>query len=99
MTAPPTSSKISTTSLAPSRSQPDDFWYALAGCESGNGALSANQFQFMGGTAEKVGYYDGASYPEQVLMAKQWASILRSQGVSPGSNAGWPVCWGVAGGS
>ncbi len=77
----------------------DDFWYRLATCESGNGAGSANQFQFMGGTAEKVGYYPGASYAEQKAMAQDWAARLRAQGTSPGSRAGWPECWWIAGGS
>lgn len=75
-----------------------DFWYRLATCESGNGAGSTNQFQFMGGTAEKVGYYAGASYSEQRAMAQDWAARLRAQGTSPGSTAGWPRCWWVAGG-
>lgn len=76
-----------------------DFWYRLATCESGNGAGSDNQFQFMGGTAEKVGYYPGAPYVEQRAMAQDWAGRLRAQGTSPGSTAGWPVCWWQAGGA
>lgn len=76
-----------------------DFWYRLAGCESGNGRGSDNQFQFQGGTAEKVGYYFGAPYLAQRAMAIYWAGLLRAQGTSPGSTAGWPVCWWIAGGS
>lgn len=79
--------------------EPPEFWYRLATCESGNGELSANQFQFMGGTAEKVGYYPGASYEAQRAMAQDWAARLRAQGTSPGSRAGWPECWWIAGGS
>lgn len=74
----------------------EDFWYRLAGCESGNGNLSANQFQFMGGTAEKVGYYSGASYEAQRAMAIDWAARIHPR---EGTTAGWPVCWAVAGGS
>ncbi len=70
-----------------------DFWYRLATCESRNGELSANQFQFMGGTAEKVGYYPGASYEAQRAMAIDWASRIHP---NEGTNAGWPVCWWVA---
>jgi hypothetical protein len=77
----------------------NDFWYALATCESENGRTSANQFQFMGGTAEKVGYYTGASYAEQRAMAQGWAATLRAEGTHPGSSAGWPECWWQAGGS
>jgi hypothetical protein len=77
----------------------NSFWYRLATCESGNGAGSSNQFQFMGGTDEKVGYYDGASYEAQRAMAQDWADRLRAEGRSPGSSAGWPVCWWTAGGS
>lgn len=76
-----------------------DFWYRLATCESGNGSGSANQFQFMGGTAEKVGYYAGASYAEQRAMAQDWAARLRAEGTHPGSTAGWPECWWIAGGA
>ncbi len=75
-----------------------DFWYDLATCESENGRTSENQFQFMGGTAEKVGYYSGASYSEQRAMAQGWAESLRSEGTHPGSSAGWPECWAIAGG-
>lgn len=100
-TAPPTTrarSAPTTTVYEPpspqSRTvQGDDFWYRLATCESGNGALSANQFQFMGGTAEKVGYYPGASYAEQKAMAQDWAARIHP---NEGTNAGWPVCWHVA---
>lgn len=73
-----------------------DFWYRLATCESGNGRGSANQFQFMGGTAEKVGYYPGASYEEQRAMAIDWASRIHP---NEGTSAGWPECWWRAGGS
>jgi hypothetical protein len=76
-----------------------DFWYRLATCESENGRTSANQFQFMGGTAEKVGYYAGASYAEQKAMAQGWAARLRAEGTHPGSTAGWPECWWIAGGA
>ncbi len=74
----------------------DAFWSRLAACESGNGRGSANQFQFMGGTAEKVGYYPGASYEAQRAMAQDWAARLRAEGTSPGSTSGWPTCWWVA---
>lgn len=86
-------------SLAPSDGEPDDFWYALRTCESGNGLTSDNLYQFMGGTDEKVGI-DG-SEPEvvQTQAAKSWANALRAEGVSPGSNAGWPECWWIAGGN
>ena len=76
-----------------------DFWYRLATCESGNGTGSANQFQFMGGTAEKVGYYPGASYEAQRAMAVDWAARLRAEGTHPGSRSGWPECWWIAGGT
>ena len=76
-----------------------DFWYRLATCESENGRTSANQFQFMGGTAEKVGYYAGASYEAQRAMAQDWTARLRAEGTHPGSSAGWPECWWIAGGS
>ncbi len=70
-----------------------DFWYRLATCESENGRTSDNQFQFMGGTEIKVGYYPGASYSEQVAMAKWWAARIHP---NEGATAGWPVCWWVA---
>ncbi len=76
----------------------DSFWFRLAACESENGRTSANQFQFMGGTAEKVGYYPGATYEEQRAMAQDWAARLRAEGTHPGSRSGWPECWWIAGG-
>lgn len=92
--APPTTRAPTTTVYEPSPQsrtvQGDDFWYRLATCESGNGRLSANQFQFMGGTAEKVGYYPGASYEAQKAMAQDWAARIHP---NEGTNAGWPVCW------
>src|SRR5687767_7780507 len=77
-TSPPTTRRATTTVTAttprPAIATPTvhdaDFWYRLATCESGNGSGSANQFQFMGGTAEKVGYYAGASYEAQRAMAQ-----------------------------
>jgi len=74
----------------------NDFWYRLALCESGAGASSPNIFQFMGGTAEKVGYYPGASYEAQRAMAIDWAARIHP---GEGTSAGWPVCWWTAGGS
>ena len=50
----------------------------------------------MGGTAEKVGYYAGASYGAQKAMAQGWAATLRAEGTHPGSRSGWPECWWVA---
>lgn len=83
--------------------QGEDFWYRLALCESGAQNLTGNgyagYFQLGGGTAEKVGWYPDASYEAQVAMAQDWAARLRAQGTSPGSTAGWPVCWYRAGGS
>lgn len=74
-------------------------WYALATCESGNGRGSSNQYQFMGGTAEKVGIDGSEPIEEQTAAAQRWAAALRAEGKSPGSTAGWPVCWWRAGGS
>ena len=79
--------------------QGEGFWYRLASCESGNGRGSRNQYQFMGGTAAKVGIDGSEPVAEQTAAAQQWAALLRSQGISPGSTSGWPVCWWVAGGS
>lgn len=96
-----TRSTTSTTLYASVRApevEPNDFWYALATCESENGRTSNNQFQFMGGTEDKVGYYDGASYEEQKAMAQGWAARLIAEGTHPGSRAGWPECWWRAGG-
>lgn len=96
----PVTTRATTTTVRPTQLAPvvhgDDFWYRLAMCESGAGASSPNIFQFMGGTAAKVGYYAGASYDEQRAMAIDWASRIHP---NEGSTAGWPVCWWTAGGS
>lgn len=93
----PNTTRPATTVAVPAVATPTvhgaDFWYRLADCESGVGATSPNIFQFMGGTAEKVGYYAGASYAEQVAMAKDWAARIHPR---EGTTAGWPVCWWTA---
>ncbi len=93
----PVTTRRTTTTARPTQLAPvvhdGDFWYRLATCESRNGALSPNQFQFMGGTAEKVGYYDGASYEAQRAMAIDWAARIHP---NEGTSAGWPVCWWTA---
>lgn len=95
-----TTPRRTTTTARPTQLAPvvhgDDFWYRLAMCESGAGASSPNIFQFMGGTAEKVGYYPGATYAEQRAMAQDWAARIHPR---EGTSAGWPVCWWRAGGS
>lgn len=94
-TVPRTTAAVRPTQLAPVV-HGDDFWFRLAMCESGAGASSPNVFQFMGGTAEKVGYYAGASYEAQRAMAIDWAARIHPR---EGSTAGWPVCWWEAGGA
>ncbi len=95
-----TAPRRTTTTARPTQLAPvvhgDDFWWRLARCESRNGELSDNQFQFQGGTAEKVGYYPGASYEAQRAMAIDWAARIHPR---EGTTAGWPVCWWTAGGS
>lgn len=92
-TVPNTTTTVRATQLAPVR-HGEDFWYRLAMCESS--LTDPNYFQFMGGTAEKVGYYPGASYAEQVAMAQDWAARIHPR---EGTSAGWPVCWWTAGGN
>jgi cytoskeletal protein RodZ len=96
---PTTTTNRATGGTAASASGGSGFWYRLATCESGNGAGSSNQYQFMGGTAEKVGYYPGMPLADQTEAAQGWADRLRAEGIHPGSTAGWPECWWAAGGS
>jgi hypothetical protein len=53
----------------------------------------------MGGTEKKVGIDGSESYEEQKEAAKGWAAALRAEGTHPGSRAGWPECWWIAGGT
>lgn len=68
------------------------FWRRLANCESptGRSGTYLGYFQFSRDTARKVGYYEGASYEEQVAMAQRWLAMIGGRG---GSRSGWPVCW------
>lgn len=68
------------------------FWRRLANCESptGRSGTYLGYFQFSRDTARKVGYYEGASYEEQVAMAQKWLAMIGGRG---GSRSGWPVCW------
>lgn len=97
LVTPPTVPMPTTTlpGTPPTTLVPDaDFWYRLAGCESGNGRASANQFQFVLGTyhsAGGTGYPGDATYEEQRRVAMRWSTM-----VDPGSTAGWPHCWAVA---
>lgn len=67
----------------------DAFWDALQRCETPNGdthPLYQGPYQFHPDTAARAGGTDRAA-------AKRWAARLAAEGTSPGSRAGWPVCW------
>ena len=69
----------------------NDFWRALAICESS--LTDPNYFQFEGGTGAKAGYVPGSSYEAQKAAAQRWAAIIHP---NEGTSAGWPNCWWVA---
>lgn len=67
----------------------DAFWRELQKCETPHGddnPLYVGPFQFHPDTAARAGGTDLAA-------AKRWAKRLADEGTSPGSTAGWPVCW------
>jgi hypothetical protein len=79
------------------RAPAGDFWRRLANCECASGRCGGSfrgYFQFSADTARKVGYFEGASYDEQVAMAQRWLAMIGGRG---GSRSGWPVCWWRAG--
>lgn len=71
----------------------EDFWRALADCESPDGRSGRflGYFQFHPSTWRATGGGELGSYEHQKARAQQWASK-----VSPGTRAGWPHCWWVA---
>lgn len=91
-TPAPTRAPTPPPTKAPAPAGSGDFWTELDRCESPNGdthPLYVGEFQFHPDTAARAGGSDLAA-------AKRWAARLHAEGTSPGSSAGWPVCWWVA---
>lgn len=70
------------------------FWRRLANCESSDGRSGAylGYFQFSRDTARKVGWFDDATYDDQVVMAQRWLAMIGGPSRG-GTRSGWPVCW------
>ena len=79
----------------PARAAAGNFWLELRRCESSDGALSPNLYQFTAETGAKVGLPDpGAASPaRQLEAAQEWAARIHP---NEATRAGWPTCWRVA---
>lgn len=92
-TDPPVTVARSTGTTVSATSGSSDFWYQLRLCESRDGAMSSNLYQFMGGTGEKMGIDGSEPEWEQTAAAQRWAALIHP---NEGTTAGWPECWWVA---